>query len=240
MAHCRMNYRVDCESLFTGDELLDEVSEPIIEYYSKDSGEDEEHDYRTDYLKFTVFLIMACFFKAFQKQLRVPYMSWVFLLTTVLLCLMSMTGPLRRSSGLVTGIGVQAIRAFLPAFVVHTTQGINNYIFRRCHVEIMVFSVGAFSTFYTGVRAAISQAAQRRLSSYRQSHLRNCIRHSQGDGLTLFHSKAVCLYPRMHLSCLWAKMGTDPGSGAISGRPTAEVKQAASSSLLIMIEINNK
>ncbi|XP_072144420.1 sperm-specific sodium:proton exchanger-like [Dermacentor andersoni] len=127
------------------DELLDEVSEPIIEYYSKDSGEDEEHDYRTDYLKFTVFLIMACFFKAFQKQLRVPYMSWVFLLTTVLLCLMSMTGPLRRSSGLVTGIGVQAIRAFLPAFVVHTTQGINNYIFRRCHVEIMVFSVGTFT-----------------------------------------------------------------------------------------------
>ncbi|XP_054926248.1 sperm-specific sodium:proton exchanger-like isoform X2 [Dermacentor andersoni] len=90
---------------------------------------------------------MACFFKAFQKQLRVPYMSWVFLLTTVLLCLMSMTGPLRRSSGLEAAVGVQAIRAFLPAFVVHTTQGINNYIFRRCHVEIMVFSVGTFKYY---------------------------------------------------------------------------------------------
>ncbi|XP_054926218.1 uncharacterized protein [Dermacentor andersoni] len=72
-------------------------------------------------------------------------MSWVFLLTTVLLCLMSTTGPLRRSSGLEAAVGVQAIRAFLPAFVVHTTQGINNYIFRRCHVEIMVFSVGTFT-----------------------------------------------------------------------------------------------
>ncbi|XP_070394150.1 uncharacterized protein [Dermacentor albipictus] len=127
------------------DELLNEVSEPIIEYYSKDSGEDEEHDYRTDYLKFIVFLMIACFLKAFQKQLRVPYMSWVFLLTTVLLCLMSMTGPLRRSSGLESAVGVQAIRAFLAAFVVYTTQGINNYIFRRCHIEIMVFSVGTFT-----------------------------------------------------------------------------------------------
>ncbi|KAH6931565.1 hypothetical protein HPB50_025262 [Hyalomma asiaticum] len=85
------------------------------------------------------------FFKAFQRQLRVPYMSWVYLLTTLLLCLMSLTGPLRRSSGTVTAVGVQAIRAFLPVFVVHTTQGINNYIFRRCHVEIMVFSIGTFS-----------------------------------------------------------------------------------------------
>ncbi|KAH7945464.1 hypothetical protein HPB49_011166 [Dermacentor silvarum] len=127
------------------DELLDQVSEPIIEYHSKDSGEDEEHNYRTDYLKFTVFLMIACFFKAFQKQLRVPYMSWLFLLATLALCLMSLTGPLRRSSGLVAKIGIQAIRAFLPAFVVHTTQGINNYIFRRCHVEIMVFSIGTFT-----------------------------------------------------------------------------------------------
>ncbi|XP_065285634.1 sperm-specific sodium:proton exchanger-like [Dermacentor albipictus] len=127
------------------DELLDEVSEPIIEYHSSDSEQDEESDYRADYLKFTIFLLLACFLKAFQRPLRVPYMSWLFLLTTVLLCLMSLTGSLRRSSGLVAGVGVQAIRAFLPAFVVHTTQGINNYIFRRCHVEIMVFSVGTFS-----------------------------------------------------------------------------------------------
>ncbi|KAL3251108.1 hypothetical protein MRX96_055250 [Rhipicephalus microplus] len=85
------------------------------------------------------------FFKAFQRQLRVPYMSWVYLLTTLLLCLMSLTGPLRRNSGTVAAVGVQAIRAFVPVFVVHTTQGINNYIFRRCHVEIMVFSIGTFS-----------------------------------------------------------------------------------------------
>ncbi|KAL1479243.1 hypothetical protein MTO96_052008, partial [Rhipicephalus appendiculatus] len=127
------------------DDLLDQVSEPIVIYHSKDAEEDEEHDYRADYLKFTVFLLMTCFFKAFQRQLRVPYMSWVYLLTTLLLCLMSLTGPLRRNSGMVAVVGVQAIRAFVPVFVVHTTQGINNYIFRRCHVEIMVFSIGTFS-----------------------------------------------------------------------------------------------
>ncbi|XP_077485276.1 uncharacterized protein LOC144095396 [Amblyomma americanum] len=87
----------------------------------------------------------AGFFKAFQRQLRVPYMSWVLLLTTLLLCFMSSSGTLRRSGGLIAVVGVQAIRAFVPAFVVHTTQGINNYIFRRCHVEIMVFSIGTFS-----------------------------------------------------------------------------------------------
>ncbi|KAL1479248.1 hypothetical protein MTO96_052005 [Rhipicephalus appendiculatus] len=45
---------------------------------------------------------------------------------------------------MVAVVGVQAIRAFVPVFVVHTTQGINNYIFRRCHVEIMVFSIETF------------------------------------------------------------------------------------------------
>ncbi|XP_070394038.1 uncharacterized protein [Dermacentor albipictus] len=53
--------------------------------------------------------------------------------------------PLQQSSRLVAVMGVQAIRAFLPAFVVLTTEGINNYIFRRCHVEITVFSIGTFS-----------------------------------------------------------------------------------------------
>ncbi|XP_049524957.1 uncharacterized protein LOC119456640 [Dermacentor silvarum] len=127
------------------DELLDQVSEPIIEYHSTDTEQDQESDYRVDYLKFTIFLLLACFLKAFQRPLRVPYLGWLFLLATLALCLMSLTGPLRRSSGLVIKIGIQAIRAFLPAFVVHTTQGINNYIFRRCHVEIMVFSIGTFS-----------------------------------------------------------------------------------------------
>lgn len=124
---------------------MEQVSEPIIVYDTWDPEEDEEQDYREDYLRFIIFLMIACFFKAFQRQLRVPYMSWVLLITTLLLCTMSKTGALRRSGSLINVVGVQAIRAFVPAFVVHTTQGINNYIFRRCHVEIMVFSIGTFS-----------------------------------------------------------------------------------------------
>ncbi|XP_077564299.1 sperm-specific sodium:proton exchanger-like [Haemaphysalis longicornis] len=80
------------------------------------------------------------FFKSCQRQLRIPYMSWVFVLTTLVLS----TTSKNQTRILESAIGLQAIRLFVPAFVVHTTQGINNYIFRRCQVEIMVFSVGTF------------------------------------------------------------------------------------------------
>lgn len=72
----------------------------------------------------------------------------VFLLTTLLIfLLLQKKESLEMASGLVNVVGVQAVTVFIPAFVVHTTQGINSYICRRCHIEIMVFSIGTFSEF---------------------------------------------------------------------------------------------
>ncbi|CAN7937778.1 unnamed protein product, partial [Ixodes hexagonus] len=84
--------------------------------------------------------------KAFQRQIRVPYTMLVFVVTLLLvLPLVHVRKSFRMASGLVGMVGTHAIKVFVPAFVVHATQGINNYIFRRCYLEIMVFSIGTFS-----------------------------------------------------------------------------------------------
>ncbi|XP_064472111.1 uncharacterized protein LOC135386228 [Ornithodoros turicata] len=107
-------------------------------------------DFLEDYLGFFAFLFVAACLKTIQRQIRIPYTTVVYILTTVLICsLVMMKGAGERtfkvSTGVVGLVGTQAIRIFVPAFVVHSTQGINSYIFRRCRFEIMVFSIGTFS-----------------------------------------------------------------------------------------------
>ncbi|KAH8022616.1 hypothetical protein HPB51_000916 [Rhipicephalus microplus] len=80
--------------------------------------------------------------KAIQRHIRIPYTLVVFLVAASCTTLFALTS--KRVDFYYSSIGVQALTAFMPAFVVHTTQGINNYIFRRCHMEILLFSLGTF------------------------------------------------------------------------------------------------
>ncbi|KAL1424524.1 hypothetical protein MTO96_020073 [Rhipicephalus appendiculatus] len=98
--------------------------------------------HRAYYLALFAFLTISTMLKTIQRHIRVPYTLVVFLVAAGCTTLFAMTS--KRVDFYYTSIGVQALTAFMPAFVVHTTQGINNYIFRRCHIEIIFFSLGTF------------------------------------------------------------------------------------------------
>lgn len=87
--------------------------------------------------------------KTIQRQIRIPYTVVVFLLIVTTSSGYDLLTSREQADYALKAVGAQAITAFVPAFVVHTTQGINNYIFRRCRIEIMVFSVGTFSELGT-------------------------------------------------------------------------------------------
>ncbi|XP_075749275.1 sperm-specific sodium:proton exchanger-like [Rhipicephalus microplus] len=95
--------------------------------------------------------------KAIQRHVHIPYTLVVFLVAASCTTLFALTS--KRVDFYYSSIGVQALTAFMPAFVVHTTQGINNYIFRRCHMEIIFFSLGislAMATVFVTHRIADS------------------------------------------------------------------------------------
>ncbi|KAL1483928.1 hypothetical protein MTO96_012092 [Rhipicephalus appendiculatus] len=104
---------------------------------------------RSYYLALFAFLAISTMLKTVQRYIRVPYTLVVFLVTAGCTMLFAITS--KRIDFFYSSIGVQALTAFMPAFVVHTTQGINNYIFRRCHIEIIFFSLGTF-----GITLAVS------------------------------------------------------------------------------------
>ncbi|KAH7945676.1 hypothetical protein HPB49_013754 [Dermacentor silvarum] len=104
---------------------------------------DDGH-HRTYYLALFAFFAISTMLKTIQRHIRVPYTLVVFLVAAGCTALYAMTS--KRIDFYYGSIGVQAITVFMPAFVVHTTQGINNYIFRRCHMEIVFFSLGTFGT----------------------------------------------------------------------------------------------
>ncbi|XP_064470464.1 uncharacterized protein LOC135385200 isoform X2 [Ornithodoros turicata] len=116
-------------------------------YESVFNTSSRDGDYVGDYFKFFVFLLVAACLKTIQRQIRIPYTTVVYILTTALISSMVKTSgeTITMSKGFLGAVGSQAIKVFVPAFVVHTTQGINSYIFRRCHLEIIVFSIGTFS-----------------------------------------------------------------------------------------------
>ncbi|XP_075549515.1 sperm-specific sodium:proton exchanger-like isoform X2 [Dermacentor variabilis] len=101
-----------------------------------------DNHHRTYYLALFAFFTMSTMLKTIQRHIRVPYTLVVFVVAAGCTTLYAMTS--KRIDFYYGSIGVQAITVFMPAFVVHTTQGINNYIFRRCHIEITIFSLGTF------------------------------------------------------------------------------------------------
>ncbi|XP_075550223.1 sperm-specific sodium:proton exchanger-like [Dermacentor variabilis] len=114
--------------------------------------------------------------KTIQRHIRVPYTLVVFLVVTGFTTLFAMTSKTDFFYG---SIGVQAITVFMPAFVVRTTQGINNYIFRRCHIEIVIFSLGTF-----GITLALATLF---------------VTHRIADSTWSFHE---CLLFGVYMSCI--------------------------------------
>ncbi|XP_072144445.1 sperm-specific sodium:proton exchanger-like [Dermacentor andersoni] len=114
--------------------------------------------------------------KTIQRHIRVPYTLVVFLVVTGFTTLFAMTSKVDFFYG---SIGVQAITVFMPAFVVRTTQGINNYIFRRCHIEIVIFSLGTF-----GITLALATMF---------------VMHRIADSTWSFHE---CLLFGVYMSCI--------------------------------------
>ncbi|XP_077564822.1 sperm-specific sodium:proton exchanger-like [Haemaphysalis longicornis] len=107
--------------------------------------DDATHNKDTIYfLALFSVLTVAALLKTIQRHVRVPYTLVVFLISLAGSAAMSLLARNPQSQFYYKYIGVHAIVIFMPAFVVHTTQGINNYIFRRCHIEIMVFCMGTF------------------------------------------------------------------------------------------------
>ncbi|XP_064472024.1 uncharacterized protein LOC135386181 isoform X2 [Ornithodoros turicata] len=119
-----------------------DVEEILFDVLTK---KDSHGFFTADYLRFFAFLTIAVFLKTIQRQISIPYTVLVFLFVVSTWSTYLMLSARLHHDHDVRWLGVQAIIVFLPAFVVHTTQGINNYIFRRCHVEIIVFSIGTFS-----------------------------------------------------------------------------------------------
>ncbi|KAK8788106.1 hypothetical protein V5799_022118 [Amblyomma americanum] len=89
--------------------------------------------------------------KTLQRYIRIPYTLVVFLAATASIVVFSSTDTTKPTDFFFGSLGLQAIAVFMPAFVVHTTQGINSYIFRRCHIEIIIFCIGVF-----GITLAVS------------------------------------------------------------------------------------
>ncbi|KAL3196978.1 hypothetical protein MRX96_014930 [Rhipicephalus microplus] len=71
---------------------------------------------RAYYLALFAFLAISTVLKIVQRHIRVPYTLVVFVV----------------AAGCTT------------LFALTSKRGINNYIFRRCHMEIMFFSLGTF------------------------------------------------------------------------------------------------
>ncbi|CAN7981238.1 unnamed protein product, partial [Ixodes pacificus] len=149
-----------------------------------------------DYLNYIGFLFIAGCLKAFQQQIRVPYTTLVFLLTLLAVSpLVHARKSFRMASGLVGNVGMHAIKVFVPAFVVHATQGINNYIFRRCYLEIMVFCIGTFSATAILAYAYAAKQVADETWDIRQS---------------LFFAIFMCCVERMPLSALLFEEGRYP------------------------------
>ncbi|XP_077485323.1 uncharacterized protein LOC144095467 [Amblyomma americanum] len=98
------------------------------------------------YLALFAFLTIMAVLKTLQRYIRIPYTLVVFLAATASIVVFSSTDTTKPTDFFFGSLGLQAIAVFMPAFVVHTTQGINSYIFRRCHIEIIIFCIGVFGT----------------------------------------------------------------------------------------------
>ncbi|KAL1479245.1 hypothetical protein MTO96_052010 [Rhipicephalus appendiculatus] len=93
-----------------------------------------------DYLVICAVVIAAVGLKRVQRQIHVPYTVFM-LLAGVWFSYQDLQTPGSLSTWL-RNIKFQVLMVFVPAATVYATQGINHFIFRRCHREILVFAVG--------------------------------------------------------------------------------------------------
>ncbi|XP_040076945.1 sodium/hydrogen exchanger 7-like [Ixodes scapularis] len=95
-----------------------------------------------DYLTVILVIVVAVSLKKVQRSVHLPYT--VFMFIAGLSISYRDTGSKGHGSLSVwlRGTKFHVLMTFVPAATVYATLGINHFIFRRCHKEIVVFSVG--------------------------------------------------------------------------------------------------
>ncbi|KAH6931562.1 hypothetical protein HPB50_025259 [Hyalomma asiaticum] len=108
-----------------------------------------------DYLVICAVIITAVALKRAQRQIHVPYTVFM-LVAGVWFSYQDLeTQGIGTLSTWLRNIKFHVLMVFVPAATVYATQGINHFIFRRCHREILVFAVGtlAISTVVSALYA---------------------------------------------------------------------------------------
>ncbi|XP_075749258.1 uncharacterized protein LOC142814402 [Rhipicephalus microplus] len=96
-----------------------------------------------DYLVICAVLITAVALKKLQRRIRFPYTVFMFIAGFGFSYQDAENEKsLDSLSVWLRNIKFHVLMVFVPAATVYATQGINHFIFRRCHREITVFSVG--------------------------------------------------------------------------------------------------
>ncbi|XP_075550297.1 sperm-specific sodium:proton exchanger-like [Dermacentor variabilis] len=95
-----------------------------------------------DYLVICAVIIAAVLLKRAQRQIHVPYTVFMLLAGVWFSYQDLQTQGIGSLSNWLRNIKFHVLMVFVPAATVYATQGINHFIFRRCHREILVFAVG--------------------------------------------------------------------------------------------------
>ncbi|XP_064471650.1 sperm-specific sodium:proton exchanger-like isoform X2 [Ornithodoros turicata] len=90
----------------------------------------------------SIILMIAVFLKKVQPTIHVPYTLFLFV-AGVGMSYRDMSQKNRVCNGQwIRHSKFNILVMFIPAAAVYATQGVNHFIFRRCHKEIVVFAVG--------------------------------------------------------------------------------------------------
>ncbi|KAH7946321.1 hypothetical protein HPB49_023200 [Dermacentor silvarum] len=96
-----------------------------------------------DYLVICAVLITAVILKKLQRRIHFPYTVFMFIAGFGFSYQDAENEKSLDSLSMwLRNIKFHVLMVFVPAATVYATQGINHFIFRRCHREITVFSVG--------------------------------------------------------------------------------------------------
>lgn len=108
-----------------------------------------------DYLIICAVLVTAVVLKKVQRRIHFPYTLFMFSAGIGFAYRDWLHHSLNTLSTWLRNIKFHVLMVFVPAATVYATQGINHFIFRRCHREITVFSVGtlAISTVVSALYA---------------------------------------------------------------------------------------
>ncbi|XP_077564293.1 uncharacterized protein LOC144179724 [Haemaphysalis longicornis] len=132
-------------SRYTGADGINSTID-VVGYLKDDKGAG------TDYLIVCAVIITAVVLKKAQRRIHLPYTVFMFI-AGIGLSYQDVDNAGHASvSSWLRNVKFHMLMVFVPAATVYTTQGINHFIVRRCHREIVVFSV--FTLFIsTGVSA---------------------------------------------------------------------------------------